>query len=121
MCFQVKNEKKEDRNLNLKGNFTIKGKIKYEFTAKVWQYSGPNGWYFVSLPTDMASEIRENLRWQEEGWGRMKATAEIGNSQWETAIWFDNKHKTYLLPLKVEIRKKEGIEKDKEIKTMIWI
>jgi len=99
----------------------MKGKIKYEFSAKVWQYTTPSGWYFVSLPTDLSSEIRENLRRQEEGWGRMKATAEIGKSQWETAIWFDKKHKTYLLPLKAEIRKKERLDKDKLIKTIIWI
>jgi hypothetical protein len=51
----------------------------------------------------------------------MKAIAEIGNSQWETAIWFDNKHKTYLLPLKSEIRKKEKLKKNQEITTNIWI
>ena len=51
----------------------------------------------------------------------MKAIAKIGNSQWETAIWFDTKHKTYLLPLKAEIRKKEYLETDKEIRTVVWI
>ncbi len=99
----------------------MKGKIKYEFSAKVWQYSGPNGWHFVSLPVEMASEIRENFKSMEEGWGRMKAIAEIGMSQWETAIWFDKTHKTYLLPLKAEIRKREQLEKDKEINISIWI
>ena len=99
----------------------MKGKIKYEFSAKIWQHSSPNGWHFVSLPTDMAEEIRENLKWQEEGWGRLKATAKIGSSEWETAIWFDTKHKTYLLPLKAEIRKKENIKKQNEIQTIVWI
>ena len=33
----------------------------------------------------------------------------IGNSEWKTAIWFDSKKKTYLLPIKAEIRKKEKI------------
>jgi Domain of unknown function (DUF1905) len=99
----------------------MKGKIKYEFSAKVWQYSGPGGWYFVSLPAKIAAEIRENLKWQEEGWGRMKATAAIGKSKWETAIWFDTKHKTYILPLKADVRRKEKIETNKEIKTKIWV
>jgi hypothetical protein len=45
------------------------------------------GWHFVSLPIEISTEIRENLKWQEEGWGRLKATAKIGNSEWETAIW----------------------------------
>ena len=97
------------------------GKIKYEFEAEVWQYSGPNGWYFVSLPTTISTEIRENLKWQEEGWGRMKATAQIGTSRWDTAIWFDKKRQTYLLPIKALIRRKEGLEKDVEIQTIIWV
>lgn len=99
----------------------MNGKIKYEFTAKTWQHPAPSGWHFVSLPTKISTEIRENLKWKEEGWGRLKATAKIGNSQWETAIWFDTKHKTYLLPLKADIRKKEKIGTDKYIKTIVWI
>jgi Domain of unknown function (DUF1905) len=99
----------------------MKGKIKYEFSAKVWVYSGPNGWFFVSLPLDLTKEIRENLGWQEQGWGRMKAWAEIGKSQWETAIWFDKKQDTYLLPLKVEIRKSEALEREEEISVVIWL
>jgi hypothetical protein len=99
----------------------MNGKIKYEFVAKMWQHAEPNGWYFVSLPTEISIEIREHLQWQEEGWGRLKATAQIGNSQWETAIWFDTKHKTYLLPLKAEIRKKEKIQMNEEQKIIILV
>jgi hypothetical protein len=97
------------------------GKIRYEFSAKAWQHSAPNGWHFVSLPAEIATEIRENLQWQEEGWGRLKATAKIGNSEWKTAIWFDTKHKTYLLPLKAEIRKNEKIETNQDVTTIVWI
>ncbi len=97
------------------------GKISYEFTAPTWQHNSPSGWYFVSLPVAMGKEIRANLQWQEEGWGRLKAIAETGKTKWETAIWFDTKHKTYLLPLKATIRKKEHIEKDKSIKVILWI
>ena len=97
------------------------GKIKYEFSAKPWQYKGPGGWYFVSLPEEMAKEIRENLKWQEEGWGRLKAKAKIGNTEWETAIWFDTKMATYMLPLKAEIRKKENIEIGKKTDIIIWL
>ena len=99
----------------------MKGKIKYEFKARIWQYIGQGGWHFVSLPNEMAKEIRENLKFEEEGWGRMKATAKIGSIQWETAIWFDTKHKTYLLPLKAEIRKKEKLEAEKDINVIVWI
>jgi hypothetical protein len=87
------------------------GKIKYAFSATIWQHAAPGGWHFISLPEELGAEIRENLRWQEEGWGRLKATAQIGNSNWTTAIWFDTKLKTYILPLKAEVRKKELLEK----------
>ena len=99
---------------------SIKG-IKYEFRAKPWQHSSPGGWHFVSLPVTLSKEIRENFKWQEEGWGRLKATAKIENIEWATAIWFDTKHDTYILPLKAEIRKNLNIETGKDIKVIVWI
>ena len=96
-------------------------KLKYEFIAKPWQYPGQNGWHFISLPKKLSKEIRNALRSEEEGWGRLRAMARIGNSEWNTAIWFDTKLNTYLLPLKAEIRKKETLAIGKEIKTVLWI
>ncbi len=91
--------------------------IKYEFTATPWLYE----WLFVAMPEAMAREIRDNLKCLEEGWGRMKVTAKVGESKWRTAIWFDTKSNTYLLPIKAEIRKKEKVEAGKEISIIIWI
>ena len=95
--------------------------IEYKFTAKPWAYEGPSGWYFVSLPIDFSKEIRENLKSEEEGWGRLKATAKIGNTEWKTAIWFDTKHKTYLLPLKALVRTNEQINTEKTFTIYIWV
>ena len=96
-------------------------KLKYNFRAKPWQYSGNGGWHFISLPNKLSKEIRTSLKSEEEGWGRLKATAKIGNSEWETAIWFDTKLNTYLLPLKAEIRKKESLKIDKLVDVTIEI
>jgi len=98
----------------------LKG-VKYQFTAKPWQYTGKAAWIFVSLPKKMSKEIRSHFKHEEEGWGRLKATAQIGNTEWKTAIWFDNKADTYLLPLKAEIRKKENVVVDKVVKVMVWV
>ncbi len=97
------------------------GGIKYEFDALPWVYAGPGGWHFVSLPSDMATEIRGLLQSEEEGWGRLKAHAKMGQSEWDTAIWYDTKHKTYLLPLKAAIRKREQINIGKSVTVTIWI
>lgn len=95
--------------------------LRYEFSAKPWQYSGPAGWYFVSLPVALAKEIRTALKQEEQGWGRLSAMAKTGNSEWKTAIWFDTKRKTYLLPLKAEIRKKEQLLTGRVIRVVVWI
>ncbi|MEI6140276.1 MAG: DUF1905 domain-containing protein [Mariniphaga sp.] len=100
----------------------MKGKIEYQFNATIWRYSLPKGsWYFVSLPIEISIEIRDNLKWQEEGWGRLKATAKINRTDWETAIWFDTKMKTYLLPLKADVRRKEKLEIGNNANITIWI
>lgn len=99
----------------------MKNRIKYEFSARVWRYASSGGWYFVSLPIKMAKEIRTHLKWQEQAWGRLKATAKLGDEQWETAIWFDTKKSTYLLPLKAEIRKKKKLVTGNTIKVTVWI
>ena len=85
-------------------------KITYECTAPVWKHSATGGWYFLSLPIEFSEEIRQNMKWQMEGWGRMKAKAKIRETSWDTAIWYDTKLGTYILPLKAVIRKKEKIK-----------
>ncbi len=95
--------------------------IRYEFTATLWQYAGAGGWHFVSLPKKMSKEIRKLLRSEEQGWGRLPATARIGQSEWKTAIWFDTKQDTYLLPVKGDVRKAEGLIVDKSFSTILWL
>ena len=95
--------------------------IRYEFTAPLWQYAGAGGWHFVSLPKKMAKEIRSLLRSEEQGWGRLTATARIGKTEWKTAIWFDTKQDTYLLPVKGDVRKAEGLVAGSIVRTVCWI
>ena len=96
-------------------------KLKYEFDSKLWQYPGKGGWCFVLLPNEIAKEIRDNLKSEEEGWGRLKVIAKIGTAEWKTSIWFDTKMDTYLLPIKAEIRKKELLQVDSIFPICIWI
>lgn len=99
----------------------MQANIQYNFSTKLWQHSSPGGWFFVTLPTEMSKEIRENLSFQEEGWGRMKARARIGENEWESAIWFDTKASAYLLPVKAQIRKLGNLEANQEVDVTIWL
>ncbi len=95
--------------------------IQYQFTAEVWRYEGPNGWYFVSLPAKYSAEIRKLFGDEEEGWGRLKVTARIEATEWRTAIWFDLKKGTYLLPLKAEIRNKYKIQAGDRVELKVCV
>ena len=99
----------------------MQAKIRYDFSARLWQDPSPGGWFFISIPKNISKEIRENLKWQEEGWGRMKASVAIDKLEWDTAIWFDKKMDTYLLPIKAEIRRKVNLQLDDTITLTIWI
>jgi hypothetical protein len=59
--------------------------------------------------------------WQEEGWGRLKVSARVGKSTWDTAIWFDTKAQTYLLPLKASIRTAEGLNTEQVYGFEVWV
>ena len=99
----------------------MESKIKYQFSSKLWKHSSEGGWFFITVPKNYSEEIRNNLKWQEEGWGRMKATAQVNGSSWDTAIWFDKKHNTYLLPLKADIRKKAGLQLGDRVEVTISV
>ncbi len=87
----------------------------YSFEGKVWKNQGAGGWHFVSLPNNLSSKIRRFYKDSEEGWGRLKVRATVNLSEWNTAIWFDTKNNTYLLPVKSLIRKKEKIDIDSKV------
>ena len=99
-------------------------KVKCEFSARTYQSSSAAqvcAWVFVSLPKDLSAEIRKNFKHLEEGWGRMKVTAKLGNSEWQTAIWFDTTQDIYLLPLKAKIRKQEKVVLGETVQIVIFI
>ena len=87
----------------------------------MWQYTGQGAWHFISLPEDIAKEIRDFLKSEEAGWGRLNATAKIGQIEWKTAIWFDTKKNTYLLPVKADIRRKEKIQAGDTVDVTVWL
>lgn len=94
-------------------------RLHYQFKARPWKYDGPNGWWFVSLPAELSAEIRSSFKTLEQGWGRLTASARIGNKEWKTAIWFDTGKETYLLPIKAEVRKELDMLKELEVTVLI--
>ncbi|MCB9091406.1 MAG: DUF1905 domain-containing protein [Halobacteriovoraceae bacterium] len=89
------------------------------FQGKVWIYKQTGGWHFVTLPKQLSKKIRKQFFESEEGWGRLKTTAFLGHTTWETSIWFDSKIGSYIIPLKASVRKQENINEESQVKIKI--
>lgn len=96
-------------------------KVPYNFKAKLWKHRSEGGWHFVSLSIELSEEIRNDFKREEEGWGRLKVKAQIGNTSWDTAIWFDTKLNCYLLPVKSDVRSKEKLNDGDDLLVIVWI
>jgi hypothetical protein len=95
--------------------------MKYKIKAKVWQYPGMAAWHFLTLPKDIAKEIREKFSAKRAGFGSIRVSIQLGKTAWETSIFRDKRFDSYLLPLKAEVRKKEGAEEGDEISFILQI
>jgi len=84
--------------------------------AKVWLYEGEAAWHFVSVPKETSKTMRDRFAEVARGWGSLRVEVSIGHTSWKTSIFPDKKSGTYLLPLKADVRKKEGIKEGDTVK-----
>ena len=89
------------------------------FTATIWRHDGPAAWYFISLPEDLADELRSEYEHRQRPFGSLAVRARIGETEWDTSVFFDRKRATYLLPVKAKIRSSEGLEDGDEVQLRI--
>jgi hypothetical protein len=76
----------------------------YAFRGELWHYPEEAGWHFITLPQDLADEIRDEAAPFRKGFGSVKVTASIAGNSWSTSIFPDSKSGSYLLPVKKAIR-----------------
>jgi hypothetical protein len=95
--------------------------FKYKMRARVWLYPGPAAWHFVTLPKKQSAEIRALFGKSQHAFGSLPVVATVGKTSWKTSIWVDKKSGAYLLPLKADVRKKEGISLDQMLDFAVQI
>jgi hypothetical protein len=77
------------------------------FDAEVIYWRGPSPFFFVPVPPSEALELRRIAPAATYGWGMIPVEAKIGLTAFTTALF--PKDDTYLLPLKVAVRRKTGV------------
>ena len=79
------------------------------FTAELWAHGEePGSWHFVTLPVELAEEIREEAG-PRVGFGSVRVSARLGDTHWETSL-FPEAGGSLVLPVKKAVRAAEGVE-----------
>ena len=91
-------------------------------TGPLWLWSGGQGsWHFLTVPEEIAGEIRAHSLLARGGFGSVKVEAVIGPStgsgqavRWRTSV-FPQKAGGYILPVKASVRRDAGIVAGDEV------
>lgn len=80
---------------------------RFAFEAEVIYWRGPSPFFFVAVPGPLVPELRHIARAVTYGWGMVPVEATIGRVAFTTSLF--PKDDTYLLPLKVAVRRKTEV------------
>lgn len=78
------------------------------FIAEIIHWRGPSPFYFAAVPDEHVGEVRYAARQASYGWGVVPVEADINGVTFHTSLF--PKDGGYLLPLKVDVRKRAGID-----------
>jgi hypothetical protein len=79
------------------------------FEAELWEHPGEGGWHFVTLPPELAEDVREQTAGVARGFGSLRVTARVGGTRWQTSVFPSTADRSYLLPVKRQVRRAEGL------------
>jgi len=88
----------------------------WTFTTPLWRWSAkqesadPGSWSFVTLPVEVADDIRDSLVEPPRGFGSVKVVVEVGETRWSTSVFPDKESGSYVLPVKHAVRRSAGLE-----------
>lgn len=83
------------------------GRKSFTITAQVWLWQGDSPWHFITIPAEVAEDIRELVSGElRRGFGsvRVEVTGGTPAYSWNTSVFPDKKSGGYLLPLKKDAR-----------------
>lgn len=81
--------------------------MEFAFDGPVVEWRGPAPFYFVEVPEEDSADIKEAAKGIEY-WGQVPVLVRINDFDFTTALF--PKDGRYLLPLKVVVRKKLGLD-----------
>lgn len=94
----------------------------YRLSSKVIVWPGEQGaWHMMHVDAKKSAQIRKAHGAVKRGFGSIPVTAKIGKTSWDTSIFYENRSKTYILPLKLKIRQVEGLSEGDSVSYTLTI
>ena len=90
-----------------------------EFSGQIWYWKGPAPFFFVTVPEEQSHQLLEIVSVVSYGWGMVPVNAQVGKTEWCTALW--PKDGKYILPIKSAIRKKEKLEEGSKVNARLEV
>jgi hypothetical protein len=89
------------------------------FDGDVIYWRGPAPWYFVAVPAEESSEIKEISNLVTYGWGVIPVQVRIGDTEFKTSLF--PKDGYYLVPVKASVRKAEKLDEGDNVTVQLEI
>lgn len=89
----------------------------WEFEAEVFQWRGPAPYFFVATPAHVNDFLRVHHGELTYGWGVIHARVRIGDTEVTTSLI--PKDGVYLVPLKIALRRPEGIDDGDHVRVVL--
>ena len=91
----------------------------FEFESELFRWEGDAAWHFLALPPDVSDAVDERTMDTRRGFGSVRVRVTIGASTWSTSIFPDKKRAAFLLPVKKEVRRAEGVDAGDRVRVQL--
>jgi len=82
--------------------------VQLTFSGEIIYWRGPAPFHFVAVPEPQSAAIEASSSLTSYGWGCIPVEARVGTTDFTTSLF--PKDGTYLMPIKVAVRKAENLE-----------
>ncbi len=93
--------------------------MELDFHGAMIHWRGPAPFYFVPVPEAECAHLQAASALVSYGWGVIPVTARIGATTWTTSLF--PKDGGYLVPVKADVRRAEGLDEGAETRVRLTI
>lgn len=90
-----------------------------EFDGTIWFWRGPAPWFFVTVPAEQGSYLKEISGIVTYGWGMIPVRARIGTTEWKTSLF--PKDGSYIVPINARVRSAESLHEGDNVAVQLEV